>query len=103
MMNCPEHLVLKAFDSNLWIWMYWHDVPRETIPLRVWLNPLRYQISFTYGNGGNRIVINREGRWAHAVYVRPYLCRLLGIHQRPNFKGGETQCYHCNVGRGNDV
>lgn len=108
-MNCPEHLVLEAFDGNLLIWMYWLDVPKETIPLHIWLNPLRYEIIFKYGNGTKRVVINKEGRWANAhgnfmvTYVRPHLCRLLGIHQRPKFKGGERLCYHCNVGRGDDV
>ena len=64
-MNCPEH---KVFGSRLvWVWMYWRDVPRETIPLRVWLNPLNYEVSlftWTWGNSRRRLVtINREGQW----------------------------------------
>lgn len=59
-MDCPEHLVLGK--SGFWIWLYWHDVPRHTIPLRVWLNPLRYQISYV-SKGKQRFILNREGRW----------------------------------------
>ncbi len=64
-MNCPEH---KVFGSRLvWVWMYWRDVPRETIPLRVWLNPLNYEVSlftWTWGNGRRRLVtINPRGQW----------------------------------------
>ena len=46
-MYCPEH---KVFVSRLVsVWLYWRDVPRETIPLRVWLNPLNYEVSlFTW-------------------------------------------------------
>lgn len=58
-MNCPEHLVLKAFRGHLWVWVYWHDVPRETIPLRVWLNPLRYEV--TARAFGKTWTINRYG------------------------------------------
>ena len=47
--------------------MYWRDVPRETIPLRVWLNPLNYEVSlftWTWSHRRRRIVtINREGQW----------------------------------------
>ena len=75
-MNCPEHLVLKAFDGRLWVWMYWRDVPRERIPLRVWLSPLRYEISVTAF--GRRFVVNREGR-AHWYfdYAVWHLSRML--------------------------
>ena len=62
-MYCPEH---KVFGSRLvWVWMYWRDVPRETIPLRVWLNPLNYEVSlWTWGNSRRHLVtINREGQW----------------------------------------
>ena len=66
-MYCPEHLVLKAFGGRLWVWMYWRDVPRETIPLSVWLNPLRYEVSIHAF--GKRLTINREGLPAqNAVY-----------------------------------
>ena len=64
-MNCPEH---KVFGSRLvWVWMYWRDVPRETIPLRVWLNPLNYEVSlFTWTWSHRRrclVTINRRGQW----------------------------------------
>ncbi len=58
-MNCPEHLALKAFGGRLYIWMYWHDVPRESIPLRIWLNPLRYEIFIRAF--GRTWTINRYG------------------------------------------
>ena len=32
-MYCPEHKVFG--HPMLWVWMYWRDVPRHTIPLRV--------------------------------------------------------------------
>lgn len=61
-MNCPEHLVFKALNDHVYLWLYWRDVPRHTIPLRVWLNPLRYEL-FIRGFGRVR-KINPEGRWA---------------------------------------
>jgi len=101
-MNCPEHLVLQALDGRIWIWMYYRDVPRKSIPLRVWLNPLRYQITVDFGK---RITINPEGLWNNAIgnflfaHVRPKLCKWFGIHQRFKFVGGEKLCSHCKVGR----
>lgn len=63
-MYCPEH---KVFVSRLlWVWMYWRDVPRDRIPLRVWLNPLNYEVSlFTWSWESRRLLltINREGQW----------------------------------------
>lgn len=60
-MYCPEHKVLLS--RFLSVWMYWRDVRRETIPLRVWLNPLNYEITVRTGYGGRRLTINREGKW----------------------------------------
>ena len=66
-MYCPEHLIFRK--GGLWIWLYWHDVPREQIPLRVWLNPLRYQVSYTTQKKGKRLfIINREGMWWGRLY-----------------------------------
>lgn len=60
-MYCPEH---KVFGCRfLWVWMYWRDVPREAIPLRVWLNPLNYQVTLQTGYGGRYLTMNREGQW----------------------------------------
>jgi hypothetical protein len=59
-MYCPEHLVMKA--GRVYVWLYWRDVPRETIPLRIWLNPFRYEISVRYGKN-SVLKINREGQW----------------------------------------
>jgi len=50
--------------------MYWRDVPREHIPLGVWLNPLRYQVSFTTRKGKLLFHINHEGRWAGRISWR---------------------------------
>jgi len=61
-MNCPEHLLFKAFNGRLYVWMYWRDVPRRIIPRRVWLNPLRYEIVIRAF--GRRLIINREARLA---------------------------------------
>ena len=103
-MNCPEHLVLKALGSRLFIYLWWRDVPRELIPLRVWLNPLRYQVSFCWGE--NHVTINNAGKWNTAlsnwIYcnVRPQLCRF-GIHQHFSFRGGEKLCHHCKLGTDN--
>jgi len=66
--NCPEHLVLKAFGGRLWIWMYWADVPRKSIPLKIWLNPLRYEVSI-HAFGG-RWIINRYGLPAQNAWYR---------------------------------
>lgn len=46
----------------LWVWMYWRDVPRETIPLRVWLTPLNYEISL-HSTTRRLVTLNREGQW----------------------------------------
>jgi len=105
-MNRPEHLVTEAFNGRLWIWMYWRDVPRNTIPKSVWLNPLRYEITI---NLGKSVTINRGGCWNSTVsnvlykYVRPYLCKWFGIHQRFDFRDGDKLCHHCNVGKDNGV
>ena len=48
----PEHSNLEA-DWCGW-WMYWRDVPRETILLRVWLNPLNYEVSFVHMDRSHR-------------------------------------------------
>lgn len=66
-MNCPEHLVYRS--RCIWVWLYWLDVPRETIPLRVWANPLNYQISLCLG--ARRVVLNRGGQ-----SVRSWMWRL---------------------------
>lgn len=106
-MNCPEFLILKAFNNRLWIYMYWRDVPRKTIPLKVWLNPLRYEVMIKFGFG-KQVIINRGGYWNGTVsnvlykYVRPYLCKWFGVHQPFRFRGGEKLCHHCNVGKDND-
>ncbi len=66
-MYCPEHLIFEK--GGLWVWMYWHDVPRDQIPLRIWLNPLRYEVSYYSRKRHRRLfVINREGMWAGRFY-----------------------------------
>lgn len=68
-MHCPEHLVFQAGKGKflrLTLWLYWRDVPRRTIPLRVWLNPLRYQLT-AVSNFRHLFVLNREGMWAGRV------------------------------------
>lgn len=61
-MYCPEHLVLKAFGDRVYLWMYWRDVRRESIPLRIWLNPLRYELFIRAF--GRVWTLNPEGRAA---------------------------------------
>lgn len=67
-MNCPEHKVFCAGGTLacLSCWMYWRDVPRERIPLSVWLNPLRYEIHLVV-RGRTWLRINRAGQWANRV------------------------------------
>jgi hypothetical protein len=75
-MYCPEHLILKK--GPLSIWMYWFDVPRENIPLRVWLNLLRYEVivhvapNRIWPTRPTVVVINRAGlwatKWANTIY-----------------------------------
>lgn len=102
-MNCPEHLVIKAFGDRLYIWMYWYDVPRKNIPKLVWLNLLRYSLVLHIANG-KTIVINDDGRWNRLFqnflykHIRPKMCRWFGIHQRFSFRGGDKRCHHCNTG-----
>lgn len=67
-MKCPEHLVFKS--RILWVWMYWRDVRRELIPLRVWLNPLNYEISIRLRLRDPIITVNREGRAIRAFFWR---------------------------------
>ncbi len=57
-MYCPEHLVFGK--GGLWIWLYWRDVQRKSIPKKVWLNPFLYEVSFVR-NGHCYFRINREG------------------------------------------
>jgi len=62
-MHCPEHLVFKA--HGVYLWMYWRDVPRHTIPRRVWLNPLRYELCV---HAFGRVVrFNRVGHLARTI------------------------------------
>jgi hypothetical protein len=70
-MYCPEHKVLNI--GGLWVWMYWRDVPRHTIPLRIWMNPLRYEVRLVIA-GRRWFCINREGLWASRL---PYALRSL--------------------------
>lgn len=64
-MYCPEHLIFKALNDRVYLWLYWRDVRRETIPLRVWLNPLRYEL---FIRAFRRVfVLNREGQWARTI------------------------------------
>jgi hypothetical protein len=64
-MYCPEHLIFKAFGERVYLWLYWHDVPPEMIPLRVWMNPLRYELFIRAF--GRVVKINPHGRWALTV------------------------------------
>lgn len=69
-MYCPEHKVFGT--AFVWVWMYWRDVPRHTIPLRVWLNPLNYEVNLywppTYKADRRRklVTINRNGQWVRS-------------------------------------
>jgi hypothetical protein len=64
-MYCPEHKVFST--GNRWFslscWMYYRDVPRHTIPFKVWLNPLRYEFSAVV-KGRVLFVANRRGMLA---------------------------------------
>ena len=71
-MYCPEHKVFG--HPMLWVWMYWRDVPRDRIPLRVWLNPLRYEISIRFPNY-RFFKWNREGQLARRAPI--WLMRIL--------------------------
>eukprot|EP00456_Euglypha_rotunda_P026438 TRINITY_DN21308_c0_g1_i11.p1 TRINITY_DN21308_c0_g1~~TRINITY_DN21308_c0_g1_i11.p1 ORF type:complete len:210 (-),score=17.61 TRINITY_DN21308_c0_g1_i11:158-787(-) len=61
-MNCPEHHVLTI--GRLSIWMYYVDIARRLIPLKVWLNPLRYQFSWRRDGNKPNLLINNEGHAA---------------------------------------
>ena len=81
-MNCPEHLLFKV--RGVYVWLYWRDVPRETIPLVVWLNPLRYEISGHVF--GKYFRINRYGaRGARlAQKVSEVVCWIAGHPESTN-------------------
>lgn len=81
-MNCPEHLVLRWFGGRFYVWMYWRDVPRSMIPLRIWLDPLRYELFFRAF--GRTLTINREG-----LYIRSCIWRA-------------KRALRCLIGAGND-
>ena len=64
-MYCPEHLVFQAGRGKflrITLWLYWRDVPRQTIPMSVWLNPFRYQLSLV-SRFKSLAVINPRGMW----------------------------------------
>lgn len=73
-MYCPEHLAFKGFGERVYVWLYWRDVPRERIPVRVWLNPLRYEVSIRFP-GYRFLKINREGLAATRAPI--WLMRIL--------------------------
>ena len=93
-MNCPEHLVCKAWDERVYLWLYWRDVPRETIPLRVWMNPLRYELFIRLRR--RTITINREGLAAGRIVHKVGLlrCRLFGHTRHPKFTASPC-CRRC--------
>lgn len=90
-MNCPEHLVIGGRFG--YVWMYWRDVPRETIPLRIWLNPLRYEVILFLGK--RRLKINSYGAWATRIpfALRRALCRVIG--HKPELVGRHVFCERC--------
>tara|TARA_R100000657_G_C4658788_1_gene102612 strand:- start:246 stop:641 length:396 start_codon:yes stop_codon:yes gene_type:complete len=106
-MNCPEQMVLNT--RAILIYMIGDaDIPRRCVPLKWWLNPLRYEITVRprgWMQYSKSITFNRSKKWHTAVtnfayvHINPKLCRWLGIHQRYKFRGGEKQCHHCETGR----
>lgn len=61
-MNCPEHIVFNG--RRFMLTMYWRDVPRDRIPLSVWLNPLRYELLFRWPERQRVLRLNPNGRAA---------------------------------------
>lgn len=86
-MNCPEHLLFKV--RGVYVWLYWRDVPRETIPLIVWLNPLRYEVSGHVF--GRHFRLNKYGALGAklAYRVNSLTCKVLG------HKPGKYFCERC--------
>lgn len=93
-MHCPEHLAFKSRNCGVMLWLYWKDVPRDTIPLRVWLNPLRYELSVRAF--GRRRVLNREGMVMsrYAFKLRAAWCGFSGGH-KPKAFGRGSVCEKC--------
>lgn len=80
-MNCPEHLVFQAGRGKylrVTLWLYWRDVPRDTIPMSVWLNPFRYQLSIV-SRFKNLAVINPRGMWWLRMF--PVVVKPRGAHR----------------------
>ncbi len=81
-MYCNEHLVFKLFGDRVYLWMYWKDVPRNKIPLRIWMNPLRYE--FFIRAFGLSFVINANGMWSRTVPASMLRIFQLIKTRRPN-------------------
>jgi len=61
-MYCPEQLVLKT--NYFYIWMYGSgDVPRKHVPMKWWLNPLRYSFVIQPTRITPHMIINPNGIW----------------------------------------
>lgn len=92
-MNCPEHLVFKA--RWVYVWMYWRDVPRETIPLRIWLNPLRYEVVVC--GLGRHYTINRYGAWVHRLPAKLWAawCKVFS-HKAKHIGDDYAYCGRCH-------
>lgn len=58
-MYCPEHIIVN--NKHVILTMYGSaDIRKELVPMRWWINPLRYSVVI---RRPNRMHINPEGRW----------------------------------------
>ena len=100
-MDCPEHILINT--NYIMITMYGnHDIPKSCVPIAWWINPFRYSViirkpKFITINGGGLARV-RVNNFIYK-YIRPKLCKWLGIHQHMEFRGGEKYCHHCDLGK----
>ncbi len=65
-MYCPEHLVFRS--SYVSVWMYGSaDIRRKFVPMKWWLNPLRYYFVFKKTLITPHMVINNEAKYNNKV------------------------------------
>ena len=94
-MNCPEQLVLKT--RYLYIWMEGSaDIPRKYVPLKEWLNPLRYSFVIQKTWLTPHMNINDSGKYNRKVsnfifHLKAKFKCTFGNH---DYMIGD-KCYHC--------
>lgn len=91
-MYCPEHILIN--NSSVMLTMYGSaDIPKRYIPLKWWVNPLRYELIFKTSKKWRKI--NPEGLWRSKAshWKRTLICKLTG--HVDNRDSGRIHCGRC--------